>query len=143
MISVGRCIFSHNKGFDWEVLRASKNHKFGYEYRIYSFTPFSPIINNLNLFGLKWNHIFGFSWSRDLWSFVTWLLFCGKDKKISLVPRVKDEVDAARESCMEEECERVEAEIAKERVHNENRMLKVLITRWIVHFWPCPKSLPV
>ena len=91
------------------------------------FTPFSPIINNLNLFGLKWNHIFGFSWSRDLWSFVTWLLFCGKDKKISLVPRVKDEVDAARESCMEEECERVEAEIAKERVHNENRMLKVLI----------------
>ena len=47
--------------------------------------------------------------------------------KISLVPRVKDEVDAARESCMEEECERVEAEIAKERVHNENRMLKVLI----------------
>ena len=40
---------------------------------------------------------------------------------------MKDEVDAARESCMEEECERVEAEIAKERVHNENRMLKVLI----------------
>ena len=36
-------------------------------------------------------------------------------------------MDAARESCMEEECERVEAEIAKERVHNENRMLKVLI----------------
>ena len=26
---------------------------------------------------------------------------------------------------MEEECERVEAEIAKERVHNENRMLQV------------------
>lgn len=26
---------------------------------------------------------------------------------------------------MEEECERVEAEIAKDRVHNENRMLKV------------------
>jgi len=38
---------------------------------------------------------------------------------------VKDEVEAARESCIEEECERVEAEIAKERVHNENRMLKV------------------
>jgi len=38
---------------------------------------------------------------------------------------LQDEVDAARESCMEEECERVEAEIAKERVHNENRMLKM------------------
>lgn len=38
---------------------------------------------------------------------------------------LQDEVEAARESCMEEECERVEAEIAKERVHNENRMLKV------------------
>ena len=38
---------------------------------------------------------------------------------------MKDEVEAARESCIEEECERVEAEIAKERVHNENRMLKV------------------
>ena len=30
---------------------------------------------------------------------------------------------------MEEECERVEAEIAKERVHNENRMLKVSNTK--------------
>jgi len=40
-----------------------------------------------------------------------------------------DEVDAARESCMEEECERVEAEIAKERVHNENRMLKAVLSR--------------
>lgn len=45
-------------------------------------------------------------------------------------------MDAARESCMEEECERVEAEIAKERVHNENRMLKVLIKMEIVHFDP-------
>ena len=40
-------------------------------------------------------------------------------------PVKKDEVEAARESCMEEECERVEAEIAKDRVRNENRMLKV------------------
>ena len=40
-------------------------------------------------------------------------------------PVKQDEVEAARESCMEEECERVEAEIQKERVHNENRMLKV------------------
>lgn len=41
---------------------------------------------------------------------------------------LQDEVEAARESCMEEECERVEAEIAKERVHNENRMLKVQLS---------------
>jgi len=40
---------------------------------------------------------------------------------------LQDEVEAARESCMEEECERVEAEIAKDRVRNENRMLKVQI----------------
>ncbi|CAG5085069.1 Oidioi.mRNA.OKI2018_I69.PAR.g10802.t3.cds [Oikopleura dioica] len=37
---------------------------------------------------------------------------------------LQDEVEAARESCMEEECERVEAEIEKEKVHNENRLLK-------------------
>ncbi|CAG5085065.1 Oidioi.mRNA.OKI2018_I69.PAR.g10802.t2.cds [Oikopleura dioica] len=42
-------------------------------------------------------------------------------------PDLKDEVEAARESCMEEECERVEAEIEKEKVHNENRLLKVQI----------------
>jgi len=40
-------------------------------------------------------------------------------------PGIQDEVEAARESCMEEECERVEAEIEKEKVHNENRLLKV------------------
>lgn len=40
---------------------------------------------------------------------------------------LQDEVEAARESCMEEECERVEAEIEKEKVHNENRLLKVQI----------------
>ena len=51
-------------------------------------------------------------------------------------------MDAARESCMEEECERVEAEIAKERVHNENRMLKVLI-KLDRPFLPCPKSKPL
>ena len=55
---------------------------------------------------------------------------------------MKDEVDAARESCMEEECERVEAEIAKERVHNENRMLKVLI-KLDRPFLPCPESYPL
>ena len=42
-------------------------------------------------------------------------------------PGIQDEVEAARESCMEEECERVEAEIEKEKVHNENRLLKVRI----------------
>lgn len=41
---------------------------------------------------------------------------------------LQDEVEAARESCMEEECERVEAEIEKEKVHNENRLLKVQIS---------------
>lgn len=46
-------------------------------------------------------------------------------KHESKILTLQDEVDAARESCMEEECERVEAEIAKERVHNENRMLKM------------------
>lgn len=40
---------------------------------------------------------------------------------------LQDEVEAARESCMEEECERVEAEIEKDKVHNENRILKVQI----------------
>lgn len=43
----------------------------------------------------------------------------------SKILHLQDEVEAARESCIEEECERVEAEIAKERVHNENRMLKI------------------
>ena len=55
-----------------------------------------------------------------------WCLKNG-NKKCDSDPVKQDEVDQARESCMEEECERVEAEIAKERVHNENRMLKVLI----------------
>ena len=57
-------------------------------------------------------------------SFFFWL----KKESSRSDPVEQDEVDQARESCMEEECERVEAEIAKERVHNENRMLKVETT---------------
>jgi len=57
------------------------------------------------------------------------------------IMQLQDEVDQARESCMEEECERVEAEIAKERVHNENRMLQIQLKEMESMTTPPPRNM--